>query len=178
MNSFQKLRDTLKASGNIRKMKISEEDLTTTYCWNNTLLHSAIRRTQDDQGDANLENLKVLLEKAKEYDNLATVLSQQMRWEGDDEKIQINRYNDVAGKHLLMTPLTLAIYMGKKIAVEEFLKTNKGTAYPALAQDILSNITSAHENKNLFYAKISEFVKSRSNDVDIKVILDALEKVA
>jgi hypothetical protein len=165
--SFQKLRNALKASENIRGMKISKDDVTTTYCWNNSLLHSAVRRTQENQEDVNLDNLKVLLEKAKEYKNLESALAQQMRWEGDDESRQTNRFSSVDGKFLLMTPFTFAIYMGKKKAVEEILKIDKETLYYALAHDISSNITSTHENRHLFYAKISNFLTSRSIDLDI-----------
>jgi len=174
LSSFQKVRKTLKACGTIGEMEIAKEYLTTTYCWNNTLLHSAVRQTTEDKDDVALDNVRILLRKAKEFNIIDSVLCLQMRWEGYLESTQTNRFKSVDSNHLVMTPFTFAIFMCKQKAVEVFLETDKKTAFSAVVQDILNNVSSTQENKKEFYGKIIEFLKLNSTDPDINVIHETL----
>jgi hypothetical protein len=178
LSSFQKVRQTLKACGTIGEMEIAKEYLTTTYCWNNTLLHSAVRQTTEDKDDVALDNVRILLRKAKEFNIIDSVLGLQMRWEGYLESTQTNRFKSVDSNHLVMTPFTFAIFMCKQKAVEVFLETDNKTAFSAVVQDILSNVSSTQENKKEFYGKIIEFLTLHSTDPDINVIHETLEKVS
>jgi len=156
-SSFQNIRLALRKSKSIRGMAIPEEYLTRTYCWNNSLLHSAIRRTTENEDDVNLDNVQVLLEMAKEKNILNAVLSIQMRWEGDDESVQINRFEKVNDNLILMSPITFAIYKDKKHAIGKLLAADKDVTQKTLKQDMAANMSSTHSQSNDFYYTIAKF---------------------
>ncbi|WP_168464549.1 hypothetical protein [Wolbachia endosymbiont of Ctenocephalides felis wCfeT] len=142
--------------------------LAAQYCWNNTLLHSAVRHSEK-----NGNNVAILLNIAKKLQITKGVLSKQMRWE--EKGVDANRHSEADNNFLHMSPLALAIYEENEDAIRAIESIDKVTAYTALAQDIKDHSSSTHEKKEEFRNKVSRFTGLRSDVSGIGVVRNSLK---